>query len=106
MMRCIIQWKKVGCHRLDGHTDPSKCENRARILQEFASPAPWNVIGGDQEESVRPKFFAELSHAVVKEVMVNWVARVHSPSFLHKLDVVRPTHMNSDKSQLFATCLV
>ena len=47
-----------------------------------------------------------LSHAVVEEVLVDRVAGEHLPPLLHELDVIRATHMNPDKSQLFAARLV
>ena len=70
------------------------------------SPAPVNVIRGDQEESVRARFLTALSHAVVEEVLVDRVAGEHLPPLLHELDVIRATHMNPDKGQLFAARLV
>ena len=84
----------------------SLCFACNKVCLKYISPAPVNVIRGDQEECVRAKVPPALSHAEVEEVLVDRVAREHLPPLLHELDVIRATHMNPDKSQLFAARLV
>ena len=66
----------------------------SRSSSPMSSPAPLNVVGGDQKYCVWTKSLAELCHAVVEEVFID---RMPSITFFHPLNVICAPHVNSDE---------